>query len=79
MDVWRNLALAELLLPCLDGEQVVDGDNVDVLYALLEELVGVLQVAWYLRRAGGRECTRNAWKKKESVSRGASLWCNERG
>lgn len=47
-----SLVTAELLLPGLHGELVVDGDNVDVVDALGLEFVGVLDVAWNLRRAG---------------------------
>lgn len=43
---------AELLLPSIDGELVIDGNNVDVLDTLGLEFLGLLNVAGNLRGAG---------------------------
>lgn len=43
-----GLVTAQLLLPSLDGELVVDGDNVDVRDSFRLELGGVGDVSWDL-------------------------------
>lgn len=60
VDVGSAVA-AELLLPGVDGELVVHGDDVDVLNALGLELGGVLDVAWNLRRAGSATLNRDRY------------------
>lgn len=47
----------QLLLPRVDAEDVVYGDDVDTLDAGVCERLGVLKVAWDLRRARWSECT----------------------
>ena len=47
----RGAAAAELLLPGVNSELVVDGNDEDVLDALGLELGRALDVAWHLRRA----------------------------
>lgn len=54
-EVHNRVADAELLLPGLGREGVVDGDDVDALDALLRELVGALGVAGDLGAARGSE------------------------
>lgn len=49
----------QLLLPCLSGKGVVDGNDVDVLDTLARELVVAAHVAGHVRRAGGSEGSGN--------------------